>query len=81
MVHTRFPDEMYTLAESFTSMAAKVAARERSLTQEVQRLKVEIDHARREEAVKQITESDSFAELARKAAEMRRRNRGEDQPS
>ncbi len=71
----RFPDEMNTLAASFHLMAVKVAARERTLTTEVQRLKVEIDQTRRADAVKQITESDSFADLAAKAAEMRRRAR------
>jgi HAMP domain-containing protein len=79
LVTSRFPDEMYDLAESFEDMAAKVAQRERSLTQEVQRLKVEINHARREESVKEITESDFFADLTTKAAEMRRRARGDDQ--
>ncbi len=77
LVHTRFPDEMYTLAESFAEMARKVGLRERSLTREVQRLKVEIDHARREESVKEITESDFFSDLTSKAAEMRRKARGE----
>jgi HAMP domain-containing protein len=75
LVRTRFPDEMYDLAESFGAMADKVAAREKSLTQEVQRLKVEIDQTRRVEAVKEITDNDSFAELAVKAAEMRKRLR------
>ena len=75
IVQTHFPDEMATLAESFAEMAAKVAQRERSLTREVQRLKVEIDHARREEAVKEITESDFFSDLTAKAAELRRRAR------
>jgi HAMP domain-containing protein len=77
MVHTRFPDEMYTLAESVSTMAAKVGARERSLTREVQRLKVEIDTAKREEAVKEITESDFFSDLTSKAADMRRSFRGD----
>jgi methyl-accepting chemotaxis protein len=75
LVRTRFPDEMYELADSFGVMADKVAAREKSLTQEVQRLKVEIDQTRRIEAVKEITENDAFAELAVKAAEMRKRLR------
>ena len=75
MVRTRFPDEMYTLAESVATMAAKVGARERSLTREVQRLKVEIDATRREEAVKEITETDFFSDLTAKAADMRRRIR------
>jgi HAMP domain-containing protein len=72
---SRFPDEMYELAESFATMARKVGAREKSLSQEVQRLKVEIDQTRRAEAVREITENDSFADLARKAAEMRERMR------
>ena len=75
LVTTRFPDELATLADSFSAMAEKVAARERSLTTEVQRLRVEIDQARREEAVKEITESDAFADIAGRAAEMRRRMR------
>jgi methyl-accepting chemotaxis protein len=75
IVSTRFPDELATLADSFAVMAEKVAARERSLTTEVQRLRVEIDQVRREEAVKQITESDAFADIAGRAAEMRRRMR------
>lgn len=75
LVTTRFPDELATLADSFSAMAEKIAARERSLTTEVQRLRVEIDQARREEAVKEITESDAFADIAGRAAEMRRRMR------
>lgn len=78
LVSTRFPDEMSILANSFAQMAAKVDVREKTLTQEVQRLKVEIDQARRVDAVREITESDSFAELALKAAEMRKRMRGDD---
>lgn len=78
LVRARFPDELYTLAESVATMAAKVGARERSLTQEVQRLKVEIDATRREAAVKEIVETDFFADLTSKAADMRRRVRGEE---
>jgi len=78
MVRAKFPDELYTLAESVATMAAKVGARERSLTQEVQRLKVEIDATRREAAVKEIVETDFFSDLTAKAADMRKRIRGED---
>ena len=81
IVKTWFPDEMYELAVSFSRMAAKVGARERSLTQEVQRLKVEIDHQKRVEAVREITDSDSFVDLTRRAAEMRQRMRGESSES
>jgi HAMP domain-containing protein len=77
IVRTSFPDEMYELAESFAIMTEKVSARERSLTQEVRRLKVEIDHQKREEAVREITDNDAFMDLERRAAEMRRRRREE----
>ncbi len=75
LVSTRFPDEMYELADAFGDMAEKVGARERSLSQEVQRLKVEIDHQKRAEAVKEITDNDSFLDLTKRAAEMRKRMR------
>lgn len=75
LVPSRFPDELYTLAESVSDMAAKVAQREQSLTQEVKRLKVEIDATKREEAVKQIVDTDFFTDLTAKAADMRRRLR------
>ena len=77
IVPDRFRDEMGTLAHAFANMAAKVGLRERSLVSEVRRLKVEIDHARKEQAVREITESDSFADLVAKAAEMRQRARGD----
>jgi len=70
---TRFPDEMSDLAESFTVMARKVAARERALSNEVRRLRVEIDTTKREETVREITETDFFTDLESKAAELRSR--------
>lgn len=70
------PDEMSTLATSFTTMAEKVAARERSLTQEVRKLRVEIDEVRRAKSVADITETEFFAELVEKAARERLRSRG-----
>lgn len=81
VVRTRFPDEMAELANSFAQMAAKVAARERSLAREVKRLRVEIDEVKREAAVKEITESDFFSDLTSKAADMRRRMREGDETS
>lgn len=75
LVKSRFPDEMFTLGESFERMAAKVAMREKRLTRQVQRLQVEIDQAKKEKSVKEITETDFFADLASKATELRRRMR------
>jgi len=73
IVTTRFRDEISTLADSFSVMVSKVAERERSLQVEVKRLKVEIDAAKRAESVSAIVDSDSFADLAQRAAAMRRR--------
>ena len=79
VLKTRFPDEMAVLAESFTRMAEKVRIRERTLTQQVRQLRVEIDAAKRELAVAEITESEHFASIAAKADALRRRN--DDQPA
>jgi methyl-accepting chemotaxis protein len=73
ITRTRFPDEMTELADSFRVMADKVAARERALTKEVKRLQVEIDAGKREETVREITETDFFADLAAKADDLRSR--------
>jgi HAMP domain-containing protein len=73
-------DEVGTLARTFRAMAVEVVARERALREQVTRLTVEIDASRREAAVREIVETDFFADLSEKAAEMRRRIRGEDGP-
>ena len=54
-------------------MSKKVAERERSLQVEVKRLKVEIDSTKRAEAVSAIVDSEGFADIAQRAAEMRKR--------
>ncbi len=70
-VRTHFPDELHELAAAFATMTSKVASRERSLTSEVQRLRVEIDEAKRQEAVEQITGTDFFADLEARAQQLR----------
>ena len=74
VMSTRFPDEMAVLAESFATMADKVRIREKELTRQVTQLRVEIDAAKRDQAVTEITESDFFTSLAAKAQAMRSRN-------
>jgi hypothetical protein len=64
---------MSELADSFKVMSGKVAAREQALSSEVQRLQIAIDAREREESVREITETDFFADLAAKADEMRSR--------
>jgi two-component system, cell cycle response regulator len=70
-------DELGTLARVFARMAAEVVSRERQLRQEVERLKVEIDDARKKEQVAEITETSYFQDLQQKAASLRRRMRKE----
>lgn len=69
--HSRWSDEMTELADSFQLMTEKVGTRERTLVQEVAVLKVEIDQARRERSVAEITDTDFFSNLSAKAALMR----------
>jgi two-component system cell cycle response regulator len=72
-------DELGRLARVFDRMAAQVVSRETQLRQEVERLKVEIDDARKKEQVAEITETTYFQDLQQKAANLRRRmKRGED---
>jgi CheY-like chemotaxis protein len=68
-------DELGTLARVFFRMASEVASREKQLRQEVERLKVEIDDARKTEQVAEITETTYFQDLQQKAANLRRRMR------
>jgi nitrate/nitrite-specific signal transduction histidine kinase len=73
ITNARIRDEISTLAATFAVMSKKVAERERSLQVEVKRLKVEIDSTKRAEAVSAIVDSEGFADIAQRAAEMRRR--------
>lgn len=75
LMRARLRDEIVDLATAFTLMAGKVAEREQSLRREVTRLKVEIDHSKRAEAVREIVESDAFSSIAARAAQMRERMR------
>ncbi|MBU6315151.1 MAG: HAMP domain-containing protein [Acidobacteria bacterium] len=68
-----FPDEMSELADAFLVMVEKVGTRERTLVQQVQVLKVEIDENKRRQAVVEIVESDFFSDLTAKAGAMRRK--------
>lgn len=52
-------------------MAREVLAREQRLKQEVQQLRIEIDEARTARQVAEITETDYFQDLQRKADQLR----------
>ena len=64
-------DELGRLARVFQRMAREVYAREQRLKQEVQQLRIEIDESRTARQVAEITETDYFQDLQRKADQLR----------
>lgn len=66
------PDALGRLARVFQRMAREVYAREQRLTQQVQRLRIELDEARQASQVAEITESDYFQKLQAQAQELRK---------
>ncbi|MBN9099015.1 MAG: response regulator [Pseudonocardia sp.] len=65
------PDALGVLARVFARMAREVAVREQRLRAQVGALRIEIDEARAARTVAAITETDYFADLQRRAAELR----------
>jgi DNA-binding response OmpR family regulator len=65
------PDELGQLARVFERMAREVAAREEQLKQQIQVLSIEIDQAKKTRQVSEITDTEYFQELRRKAKELR----------
>jgi len=74
----RSGDDVGRLARVFSRMAEQVATRERKLKEQVRSLKVEIDQERRRKEVEEVTDSDFFRDLEGRAAEMRRRAKGDE---
>ncbi len=66
-------DEIAVLSEVFQGMVNKVYQRERTLIQQVEELKIEIDEAKRIKQVNEIVDSDFFQGLQAKARVMRSR--------
>jgi DNA-binding response OmpR family regulator len=64
-------DALGQLARVFRRMAHEVAAREQALKQEVRQLRIEIDARRTATRVAEITETDYFQDLQRKANALR----------
>jgi two-component system cell cycle response regulator len=64
-------DALGQLARVFQRMATEVQARERRLTQEVHKLRIEIDEVRAARQVAEITETEYFQDLQRKASQLR----------
>jgi HAMP domain-containing protein len=64
-------DELGRLARLFQRMAHEVQAREEQLRQQLQRLRIEIDESKRKQQVEEITDSDYFRKLRKKAEDLR----------
>ena len=67
------PDALGNLARVFQGMAEEVRARELRLRQQVESLKVEIDHAMKAREVEEITDTEFFRNLQSRAKTMRAR--------
>jgi two-component system cell cycle response regulator len=65
------PDALGQLGRVFQRMAAEVYAREQSLRQQVQALRIQIDEAKKAREVAEITESDYFRNLKQRARHLR----------
>lgn len=66
------PDALGQLGRVFQRMAREIYAREQSLKQQVQELRIQIDEAKRAREVAEITESDYFRDLKERAQHLRR---------
>lgn len=66
-------DALGHLAQVFQRMAAEVYGREQRLQQQIRQLKIEVDQEKRSRQVAEITETDFFQQLERKADTMRRK--------
>lgn len=65
-------DELGALARTFSRMAQEVASRELALRDEVASLRIEIDGARRERQVAEVTGSDYYRRLSAEAIQLKR---------
>ena len=68
---TRRSDELGQMARVFERMAQEVYAREQSLRQQVQELRIEIDEVKKARQVAQLVNTDTFQELRVKAQKLR----------
>ncbi len=64
-------DELSRLGQAFGRMAQQVIQREENLRREVEELHIQIDEAKRARQVAEITETDYFQQLKRKAKQLR----------
>jgi len=73
-----FPDEISHLTQTFNQMAAKVRGREETLRKQVEKLTIQVDQAKRQQAVKEVVDSDFFQDLQTKAKSLRENHQASD---
>ncbi|MCA1991916.1 MAG: DUF3365 domain-containing protein [Coleofasciculus sp. S288] len=67
-------DELGQMGRVFQRMAQEVRDREQRLKQQVRELRIEIDHAKKQKQVAEITDTDFFQQLEKRAKKLRTRN-------
>jgi methyl-accepting chemotaxis protein len=72
-------DEVGQLSRVFQKMAAEVYAREQRLRQQLEELRISVDEGRKARQVAEITETEYFQQLQRKAKGLRQRSPGLDE--
>ena len=72
-------DDIGQLVRVFIHMAQEIESREKKLKQKVQKLNIEVDRAKRERQVEEVTGTKYFQQLQLRAKKLRRRNTSSDQ--
>lgn len=74
---TKRPDELGSLAQVFRKMAVDVYERTSTLKSQVNQLIIKVDEMRRKQQVSEVTESEFFTDLQKRAKELRNKDKGE----
>lgn len=74
---TKRPDELGSLAQVFRKMATDVYERTSNLKSQVSQLIIKVDEMRRKQQVSEVTESEFFTDLQKRAKELRNKDKGE----
>jgi methyl-accepting chemotaxis protein len=78
---TNRPDELGNLAQVFKKMAVDVYDRTVKLKEQVKELIIKIDQIRRTEQVSEITDTDFFTDLQKRASELRNKGKNDETKS
>jgi len=74
-----FSDEITNLTLTFNQMVEKVRGREETLRKQVETLIIQVDQAKRQQAVQEVVDSDFFQDLQSKAKTLRENYQDDDE--